>query len=258
MKNAYQRMRPVGVLFSAAALWLGAQAATAQPGQGAQQPARSARDAAPIDLTGQWVSVVTEDWRFRMVTPQKNDFPGLPLSPAARQAADAWDPARDEAEGNACKAYGAAAIMRVPGRIRVSWRNASTLVVETDAGQQTREFHFGDVPRQNGEPTWQGVSRAEWILHGGGFGQAPVNGSLKVVTTGMKAGYLRKNGVPYSSDAVVTEYFDLLRQPDGSEWLVVKTLVEDPAYLTAPYIVSSNFRKETGRDGWSPRPCSAH
>jgi hypothetical protein len=257
MKNAYRRLLPgAGALISAVALWGGVQTASAQPGQAPQQ-ARSARDAAPIDLTGQWVSIVTEDWRFRMVTPPKNDFPGLPLTPAARQVADAWDPARDAAEGNACKSYGAAAIMRVPGRIRVSWRDASTLVIETDAGRQTRTFHFGDVPRQSGEPTWQGVSRAEWIPHGGGFGQAPVNGSLKVVTDGMKAGYLRKNGVPYSSDAVITEYFDLLRQPDGSEWLVVKTIVDDPMYLTSPYIVSSNFRKEEGRRNWNPQPCSA-
>jgi hypothetical protein len=164
---------------------------------------------------------------------------------------------RDEAEGNACKSYGAGAIMRVPGRIRIAWQDASTLEIETDAGMQTRVLHFGGVPAQRGEPTWQGVSQAEWVPHGGGFGgQPPANGSLKVVTTGMKPGYLRKNGVPYSSDAVITEYFDLLEQPDGSEWLVVKTIMEDPMYLSAAYIVSSNFRREENRSGWNPQPCA--
>src|SRR5690606_35436929 len=181
--------------------------------------------------------------RFRMRTPPKGEYPGITQTPAGRQVADEWDPARDEAEGNACKAYGVAAIMRVPGRIRIDWEDESTLEIETDAGRQTRLLHFGEVPAQT-EPTWQGVSRAEWIVHGGGRGQAPANGSLKVETTGFRSGYLRKNGVPYSENASITEYFDLLRQPDGTEWLVVKTIVEDPEYLAEPYITSSNFRKE--------------
>src|SRR5581483_2851396 len=68
----------------------------------AQAPA-SPRAVAPIDLTGTWVSIVTEDWRFRMVTPPKGDYASVPLNAAARAVADKWDPAKDEAEGNACK-----------------------------------------------------------------------------------------------------------------------------------------------------------
>ena len=255
MKKAQRKMRAVGSVLAATALWLAAQAVSAQFGS-PPEPAGSPRDAAPIDLTGQWVSIVTEDWRFRMVVPPQGDYPGVPLTAAARDLAESWDPAQDEAAGNECKAYGAGAIMRVPGRVRISWRDESTLELQTDSGGQTRVFHFEDAPRQSGEPTWQGVSSAEWIAHGGGRGQV-VNGTLKVVTTGMKPGFLRKNGVPYSADAVVTEYFDLLEQPDGSEWMVVKTIVDDPQYLTAPYIVSSNFRKEGERSGWDPQPCQA-
>jgi hypothetical protein len=227
------------------------------PPPGPQGPAR---DVAPIDLTGQWVSVVTEDWRFRMVTPPRNDYPGLPLNAAAQGVADAWDPARDEAEGNACKSYGAAAIMRVPGRLRIAWDDESTLKIETDAGEQTRLLRFDGAPEQSGERAWQGVAEAEWIMHraafGFGFGP-PVNGTLKVTTTGMRAGYLRKNGVPYSENAVVTEYFDLLTQHDGSEWLVVLTIVDDPTYFTTTVITSTNFRRESGRGGWNPTPCTA-
>jgi hypothetical protein len=218
-------------------------------------PTGPARTVAPMDLTGQWVSIVTEDWRFRMLTPRKGDFPGLALTPAAQAVAEDWDPARDEAEGNECKAYGAPAIMRVPGRLRISWRDDETLEIQTDAGRQTRLLHFAEPPAPPATPSWQGTSVAEWLLHRSGANV--VNGSLKVVTTGAKAGYLRKNGVPYSANAVVTEYFDILEHPDGSRWLVVKTIVEDPEYLEGPFITSSNFRKQNDRSGWDPTPCAA-
>src|SRR6266571_4792236 len=97
---------------------------------------------APIDITGYWVSIVTEDWRYRMVTPAKGDYASVPLNADSRKVADAWDPAKDEAAGNQCKAYGAAAVMRVPGRVRISWADDETMKVETDAGTQTRMFYF--------------------------------------------------------------------------------------------------------------------
>src|SRR5688572_26807699 len=115
--------------------------ALAQGRQGGAAP--TARAAAPVDLTGTWVSLVTEDWRWRMRTPPKGDYASLPLTPAAIKVADSWDPARDTAAGEQCRAYGAAAIMRVPGRIRIGWENDTTLKVETEAGTQTRLFAFG-------------------------------------------------------------------------------------------------------------------
>lgn len=217
-----------------------------------------ARDVAPIDLTGQWVSIVTEDWRFRMLTAEKNDFPGLPLNQAALRVADAWDPERDIAEGNACKAYGAAGIMRLPGRLRISWDDASTLEIRTDAGRQQRLFHFdGTAPAPSGEKTWQGNSVAEWEMHRPDRRAPPVNGDLKVVTTGMRAGYLRKNGVPVSEDAVITEYYDLFTQHDGTQWMQILTIVDDPTYFTTPVITSTNFRREDNRSAWNPRDCRA-
>src|SRR2546423_2932472 len=127
------------------------------------------RALSPIDLTGNWVSIVTEDWRFRMVTPPKGDYASVPLNAAARAVADKWDPAKDEAEGNACKSYGAANIMRTPGRLRISWENDTTLKIEADAGQQTRLLHFGPAAgaAQAVEPSWQGYSVAEWEVAGG-------------------------------------------------------------------------------------------
>jgi hypothetical protein len=233
---------------------LAALSASAQPP--GRPPQRSARESAPIELAGQWVSIVTEDWRFRMITPPAGDVEGYNLTPAAAAIANAWDPAKDEAAGNQCKAYGAPAIMRTPGRIRVSWQDDSTLKIETDAGRQTRLLHFGSSG-EPGPPSLQGFSRAEWLPHGGGFGQPPTSGSLKVTTTNLTEGYFRKNGVPYSAAAVLTEYFDLLGEPDGSQWLVVKAIVDDPAYLAVAPITSSNFRKQNDRSGWDPQDCSA-
>ncbi|MDX1561959.1 MAG: hypothetical protein R3305_03490 [Gammaproteobacteria bacterium] len=214
-------------------------------------PSGPPRDIAPIDLTGQWVSVITEDWRFRIVTPPANDYPGLPLNQAARQAAAAWDPAQDAAAGNECKAYGVGGIMRMPGRLRIDWDDESTLELRFDAGRQIRRLQFTDEPVRDGAGTWQGISTAEWELHG-----RSGNGTLKVVTTDMRAGYFRKNGVPYSENAVLTEYFDLLTQHDGSEWLVVLSILDDPTYFNEPLVTSTNFRREDGRGGWNPTDCS--
>ena len=152
--------------------------AAAQFGGPPQGPRGPARDVAPIDLTGQWVSVVTEDWRFRIVTPPKNDYPGLPLTPAAREAADAWDPEADLAAGNACRAYGVGGIMRMPTRLRIEWADESTLEISTDAGRQTRMLHFDDMaPDASAQPTWQGISSAEWEMdtvdNERGFGGRP-------------------------------------------------------------------------------------
>ena len=221
-------------------------AADAQNRGAAPAPVKAARQSAPIDLTGYWVSFVTEDWRFRMMTPPKGDYTRVPLTPEGRKVADGWNPAADEAAGNRCKAYGAAAIMRVPGRFHISWEDDNTLRVDSDAGMQTRVFRFAPSapPR---ERTWQGHSIAEW----------DATRSLKVVTTNMRDGYLRRNGVPYSENATVTEYFDVAPYPDGGQLLVVTTIVNDPRFLQQPFIVSSHFKQEKDGSKWNPTPCSA-
>jgi hypothetical protein len=221
---------------------------------GPPQPPPTPRAAAPIDLTGDWVSVVTEDWRWRMVTPPKGDYSSVPLNDEGKRVADTWDPDKDRAAGNECRPYGAAGVMRIPGRVRFTWENDTTLKLETDAGTQTRLFHFGETQPPSGLPTLQGYSAASWEFIGGGRGQ-PRGGGLKVVTTRMKPGYLRKNGVPYSENAVVTEYFD--RHTDyGTEWFTVTTIVDDPKYLNQPFITSTHFKREPDRTKWHPTPCS--
>jgi len=245
-------MRPtfvaiIGLVIVAVACGVPAQA---QPQGSASSP--SARDAAPIDLTGYWVSYVTENWRYRMVTPAKGEYRRIPSSPAALPIINGWDPAADERSGNQCKSYGAGAIMTVPGRLHITWQDADTLRIDTDAGTQTRRFRFAS-PRPSTKPvaaSWQGESSAQWE-------PAPGGGSLRVATSNLRAGYLRKNGVPYSEQATVSEHFDLAPLPDGGQLLLVTTTVEDPMYLNAPYVVSPHFKKEPDGSKWDPTPCSS-
>jgi hypothetical protein len=222
-------------------------------GAGAAPP-QPAKAAAPIDLTGYWVSVVTEDWRYRMVTPARGDYQGVPLTPAARAIADTWDPAKEQASGDVCKSYGAPALLRVPGRLHITWQDDQTLKLESDAGQQTRIFHFGawKAPA-GGAHTIQGDSVAAW--ENGGRGGT--DSSLQVTTTNLKAGFLRKNGVPYSANTTLDEYYELITQPDGSPLLVVTIATTDPQYLRQPFVITSQFKKEPGDAKWKPTPCSA-
>lgn len=219
----------------------------------AQAP-QTPRTSAPIDLTGYWMSVVTEDWRWRMLTPPKGDYTSLPLNAEGRRVADTWDPGKAASDG--CKAYGGAALMRMPGRLHITWQDANTLKIETDAGVQTRLLHFDKSVKPGAARTWPGHSLAEWEFTGarGGARGQPRAGSLKVVTTNLRAGYLRKNGVPYSEDAIVTEYFDRLTST-GSELLTVITEVNDPRYLTQPFVTSTHFKREPDGSKWAPAKC---
>jgi hypothetical protein len=222
-------------------------------GRGGGAPA-SGRDAAALDLTGYWVAVITEDWKYRMVTPRRGVFDAIPLSAEGRKIGNAWDPARDDAAGEQCRAYGAAGIMRMPTRLNIAWQDANTLKVDTDAGTQTRLFYFGASAPKPEAPTWQGHSVAAWE---GAAGRGAVRtGNLKVVTTNVKPGYLRRNGAPYSERTTITEWWDVNTLPNGDRWLTVTTKVEDPLYLTRAYITTSDFKKLPDATGWNPGPCS--
>jgi len=209
--------------------------------------------AQPIDLTGYWVSVVTQDWRWRMVTPAKGDYAGVPITLEAKKVGDAWDPAEDEAAGEQCKAYGAPGLMATPTRLHITWQDENTLKVETDAGTQTRLFHFGAWKPQGAAATWQGDSVAEWER----ARTTPKSGSLKVVTTHLRPGYLRKNGVPYSAKAVLTEYWDLATERNQEQWITITSVVDDPQYLRQPWVTALHFKKEPDGAKWDPTPCSA-
>jgi hypothetical protein len=241
--------------------------ANAQPPFGPPQPPQSPRAAAPIDLTGWWVSVITEDWRWRMVTPLRGDFANIPATPAAYAVGAAWDPAKDEAAGDVCKAYGAPAILRRPGRLHITWVNDDTLKIETDEGTQTRLLHFAGAAPANEQPSLQGWSSARWesplrgtsppeIFSIGTQPRAGAQGrALEVATTHLTPGYLRANGIPFSDKVELTEYFNTFREPNGTEWFVVTTIVRDPVYLVGPFVTTSNFKREPNGAKFRPTAC---
>ena len=144
--------------------------------------------------------------------------------------------------------------MSLPGRLHITWQDDQTLKIEVDAGQQTRLLHFAAADDPG--PTWQGFSKAIWEMVPTGRGAAPI-GSLKAVTTRLKPGYLRKNGVPYSANATLTEYFDRVDETNGAAYLVVTTTVEDPVYLARPFETATHYRKLPDARGWNPASCSA-
>jgi hypothetical protein len=264
----------------AAALLLSVSALVAaqapKPAQG--RAPTTARSGAAFDMTGYWVSEVTEKWRFRMIVPDKGDYTQVPLNPEGRKIANAWDPARDEAGGEACRSYGAAALLQVPGRLHITWQDDNTLRLDTDSGTQMRLFRFGAATPPNGTPTWQGHSVALWggteprdRRDGQGGPATDDEGNLlvardrrepdylKVTTTRMRPGYLQKNGVPYSANALLEEYFDLASDPyTKNTWLLVTTVVTDPQYLNEPLIMHSHFKKLPDASGWDPTPCRAN
>ena len=253
------------------------------PAQAPPAPPRTPRTIAPVDITGYWVALITEDWRWRMLTPPKGDYASVPINDEGRRVADSWNLAKDEAGGLACRPYGVGNIMRMPGRMHITWQDDTTLKLEFDAGTQTRLLNFANKAPAAGakvQKTWQGYSAADWEIagqsvavdrngipvappagrggRGGGRGGAapPRGGSLHVVTTNFREGYLRKNGVPYSENASITEYFDKVGpEPNGDVVLLVRTVVEDPKYLQVPFITSTHFKQEKDGAKWNPSPC---
>lgn len=255
------------LLFGSTVLW------AQPPGSRANPP--NARDQAPYDPSGYWVSLVTQNWRSRMVVMGPGDYIGVPINAAAKKAADAWTPAAAAAAARSCETYGGGIIMYLPERIHIGWQDANDLKVETDAGMQTRVLHFvsagrgapGGVqaapPPTGVAPSLQGYSVARWVLPGGGqrfgpAGSAPHShyGSIQVTTDHMLPGLLRRNGIPYDGDARKTEWWDLRKESTGEQWLVISTTLVDPHYLYKPYIYDPIFQKEADGAKWDPTACS--
>jgi hypothetical protein len=259
--NRSQRQRWAVLVYSLGAIVMVMSGrALASQAPAAPKAPPTPRGMAPVDLTGYWVSIVTESWRFRMVTPAKGDYASVPITKAALEAADQWDPVKDRLNGDLCKAYGGAALLNIPGRLHITWQDDATLKVESDSGEQVRALHF--VKGEPGAPSLQGYSAAEWVdlgraaTTGQPVPKGPGWGTLKVTTTNLLPGYLRRNGVPHSANAVVTEYWDVHVETDGKPWIIVTIEVKDPQYLVEPYLTSPNFRQEPDGAKWSPEPCS--
>jgi len=245
-------------------VFAGSTLTLAQPPGGQFGPPPTPRESAQVDMAGYWVALVTEDWLWRMITPGKGDVTSMPVNPAGREMANQWDRERDIADGEQCRPFGAAGLMRMPLRLHITWQDDSTLKIETDAGQQIRLLHFNQADIDSTTSSWQGVSRAAWTGPAGFdlrvfFGgpppaQGPQKAGLKVVTDNLRPGYLRKNGIPYSANTLLTEYFSQVSAA-GNDYLTVLSVVHDPAYLTSDYVTSSHFKREPDDARWNPSPC---
>ena len=229
--------------------------------RGGPPPAQSAKVAAPVDITGYWVSIVTEDWIERM-------SPDSPPSGTGGARGQARAPAvTAPPNGEQCRVYGAGGSLRVPTRLNITWLDDNTLKVQMDAGNQTRLLHFVPETPRPAEKTLQGYSVATWELGGGGgrggrggpppggpgaaAAPAPRWGSLNVVTTNLSGGYLLSSRSLYSDNAVLTEYFS--RHTDfGQDYFTVTAQIQDGPVTR---VTSSTFKKEPDESKFSPGPC---
>jgi hypothetical protein len=256
------------VVIVAACVLLNAAANAQQRGAGPGGPPAAAKTAAPVDITGYWVSIVTEDWIERMSPdspPSGTGGGGGGFGGGGGGRGRGAAPQAPPANADPCRAYGAGGSMRVPGRLNITWADDNTLKIDMDAGTQTRLLRFGQSPAP-AQRTLQGHSVATWDTgaagRGGGFGggggrgaaapAAPRWGQLRVVTTNTTGGYLLSSRNSYSENAVITEYF-IPHSDFGAQYLTVVTSIEDGG--GNPRIVSSTFKKEPDGSKFKPTGC---
>ena len=183
-----------------------------------------------FDITGQWVAVVNEDWRWRMVTPPKGDTSSVPLNPAGRRVASWWDLAADRAQGRLCKAFGGPGLIRQPGRIRIRWKTTtrwswSSMPACKRAGCISALL----LPRSPGRfrvTRLMDQATAEPRDFGRGGGQQ--RGSLGVYQqfgSGLPAAQRGTLQRAHRGEGV----FDTFTLPEDGSWLIVTTVIEDPS-----------------------------
>ena len=270
MNRAARRARPFGPAVVTWCVFGSSLAAQGPPGGRAGGPPPTGKAGARVDFTGYWVSVVSEDWRWRMITPAKGDYANIPLNAAGRKIADALGSregsGRRRGVPRVCRARDHARARpsadHLAGRQHVEDRHRCR---DADA---TAALHApNSPPPADGEPTWQGTSIARWeapprglagntIPLGLGARAGTDSRTLEVITTRIRPGYLRKNGVPFSAGTTMTEYFDLFKDPDGLDWFVVTSIVRDPQFLNGPWVTTSHFKKEPDGAKWKPSPCA--
>jgi hypothetical protein len=204
--------------------------------------AASTNSYAEADLTGYWDNIIQEDHLFRTAGPPVGEYAGLPLNDAAHAVADNWNPEDGYKPENQCKMHGAAYIMRSPIRFFLSYDDDTTISIkiELEMGRE-RKIYLDDRPAE-GPPTEMGHSVGVW------------NGDmLTVTTTNMTEKYIRRNGVPNSEQAVMTEH--IIRHDD---YISLISIIEDPVYLTEPLIRSVSFRKRDDEFKWVRYDCEVY
>jgi hypothetical protein len=198
----------------------------------------------PIDLEGVWAPLIHEDATLRGPGPAKGDYAGLPINAEARRVADAWDPGEQLDDENQCRSHTAVYMMRSPFKFEII-HSDNMLVLTSESFEQVRtvyldgrEHHPKESPK-----TRMGDSIGWWE-----------GDTLVVETTNMERGYIERNGVPHSEDAVLTEYFTRQSGSFG-DLLTIVQVVEDPQYLSQALVRSISFRR-VPEGKLEPYPCT--
>jgi hypothetical protein len=201
----------------------------------AQAPASgSSLPAAELNLSGNWLPMYHEDWPERGDGPELGDYLGLSISDGARRAGLSWDASRMSVEEHQCQVHVSPYIYRGPTQLHF-WeeRDPETQRVIAIKNylsnyQQTRTIWMDSRPHPSeyAAHTWMGFSTGKWE-----------GSALKVYTTHIKQGFLRRNGLPESDQATLTEYF--IRY--GDSLLTHVSILTDPVYLAEPLIRSQDF-----------------
>lgn len=201
--------------------------------------------AAQIDFSGEWAPRMYEDQPERVPGPELGDYLGIPINDAARMRAETWDASIQTLPEWQCRPHSADYIWRGPSNLRI-WKEVDPVSREITA------FHaewLRSVDRAiflDGRPhppegalhTWAGYSTAKWD-----------GDILTITTTHLKEGYLRRNGLPRSDQATLTEHW--IRNGD---FLTVVTIVHDPVYLTEPFIRTTDYELNLHQQ-IPPYPC---
>jgi hypothetical protein len=200
---------------------------------------------AQVDLSGEWGQKMHEDAPERGAGPEIGNYTGLPVNERARMQADSWDAAKWTQPEHQCEPHPADYAVRGPGSMRI-WADLNPLTQEVTAWhtaimwmnpQRTIYMDGRPHPPEAAPHTWGGFSTGEWVAD-----------MLKVETTHLKEGWLRRNGLPRSEKATMTEYF--IRHGD---YFTVVTIVKDPVFLTEPLVRTSNWILNLG---YAPTPQS--
>jgi hypothetical protein len=193
---------------------------------------------AHVDLAGMWGQRFHEDLPERGAGPEIGDYAGLPINDAARMRADTWDAAKWTVPERQCEPHPADYAPRGPANLRIgsavdpisqdviAWH----LTIMWGLTHRTIWMDGRPRPSARAQHSWQGFSNGEWE-----------GDMLKVTTTHLKEGWLRRNGVPRSEQATLIEYF--IRHED---YLTVVSVVDDPVYLTEPFVRTSNWVVDPG------------
>lgn len=188
---------------------------------------------AQMDLSGEWGQKTHEDAPERGGGPELGDYTGLPINDRARAQADAFDASKWAHPDHQCEPHPADYAYRGPGSLRI-WADMDPLTQQVTAWhtqamwmnpQRTIYMDGRPHPSEYAPHTWGGFSTGQWV-----------GDMLKVETTHMKEGWLRRNGLPRSEKATMTEYFNR-----HGEYLTVVQIVKDPVFLTEPLVRTSNW-----------------